>query len=469
MLSFFRINDPYRLLVVVLLLVLIRLPFYIIGVPLSIPELHWRLVGEALAAGNHLYLDVWDDIGPLSAVVYQWIFMLFGDARWPYYTISALLVIIQAGLFNQVLLRNKAYKENTYVPALFYMLFMNLSFDFITLPPILFSITFILLATNNIFRRIDNTTRDELFLYTGIFLGVAVLFYLPLFSFLFTMALSLALFTGSILRRYILLFFGFGVVLALAYTYYHLIDAAELFHTQFTESLWTLQKQYLVRPTELLLIGGISLLILFVSVFRIYTQARFANFQFKFQQVMFVNVLAGVITITVSNQISPQLLLIFVPPIAFFIVHYLLEIRKRLWSELFAIMVFVLVLGWSYIIFLQPAAIKEGITFSSYFAKTELLPTAYAGRSIWVIGDNESFYAGGSLGSKYFNWGLSKQEVTGLGFYSNVENVLNDVEKNEPEVIVDLEGIMPDLIRRAPSVGKNYEQVPGTFYYLLKP
>jgi hypothetical protein len=247
------------------------------------------------------------------------------------------------------------------------------------------------------------------------------------------------------------------------------LDAAGLFHAQFTESLWKLSKQYLVRPTELLLIGGISLLILLVSIFRIYTQARFANYQFKFQQVMFINVIAGVITITISNQIAPQLLLIFVPPIAFFIVHYLLEIRRRLWSEVLASMVFVLVLGWSYIIFLQPAAIKEGITFSSYFAKTELLPTAYAGKSVWVIGDNESFYASGSLGSKYFNWGLSKQEVTQLGFYGNVENVLNDVEKNEPEVIVDLEGVMPDLIRRAPSVGKNYEQVSGTPYYLLKP
>ena len=64
-----------------------------------------------------------------------------------------------------------------------YMLFMNLYFDFLTLTPALMSMTFVLLAINNLIKRMDNKTRDELFLLTGIYLGVATLFYLPSFLF----------------------------------------------------------------------------------------------------------------------------------------------------------------------------------------------------------------------------------------------------------------------------------------------
>ncbi|MEQ9101726.1 hypothetical protein [Imperialibacter sp.] len=468
MLSFFRINDPYRLIFVLLLLVLVRLPFYIWGIPLTLPELHWRLVGEAMAQGGHLYLDIWDDIGPLSGVMYQVIFYLFGDSRLPYYIISALLVIIQAGLFNQVLLRNKAYKENTYVPALFYMMYMNLSFDFITLSPILFSITFILLAINNIFRRIDNNTRDELFLYTGLYLGVAVLFYLPLLPFLLTTALSLALFTGSIPRRYILLFFGFSVVISVSYAYYYWLDAVDEFHTQFMKGLWRTRKHYLMSSFQLLVIGGASLLILVVSLFRIYTKARFANYQVKFQQVMFINIIAGFITLAISNQIVPHLLLIFVPPLAFFTAHYILEMRRRIWAEIFTTLVFVLVLGWSYTIFRVPPKLNETITYDAYFAQKELLPVSYAGKKIWVIGDKESYYESAALGSKYLNWDLSEEEVTQLDFYRNVENVFNNIDQLQPEVIVDLEGLMPKLIDRAPAVGERYESVEGTNFYIRR-
>ncbi len=468
MLSFFRINDPYRLIFVLLLLLMARAPFYLLGIPLSIPELHWRLVGEAMANGGHLYIDIWDDIGPLSGFVYRWIYTLFGTARWPLYTLSALLVIIQAGLFNQVLLRHKAYKENTYVPALFYMMYMNLAFDFITLPPILFSLTFILLAINNIFQRIDNPSRDELFLYTGLYLGVAILFYLPLVPFLFTTSLSLALFTGSIPRRFILLFFGFFLVLGIGYTYYYWFDGNHEFQLQFIESLWTLDKHYLASTFELLVIGGVSLFVLLIALFRIYSKSRFANYQVKFQQVMFIGIVAGFITLSISNEITPQLLMIFVPPLAFFTTHYVLEMRRRIWAEIFTVLLFVLVLGWSYVVFVSPAFLKDVVAFDRYFVDRQLLSAELEGKKIWVIGDAISYYENGSLGTKYLNWDLSMSEVTQLDYYENVESVFNNINNERPEVIVDLELIMPKLIERAPEIGDRYVQVRGSNYYVIK-
>ncbi len=468
MLSFFRINDPYRLIFIFALLLVVRLPLYWGDMPLLLPELHWRLVGEAMANGHHLYLDIRDDIGPLSGVAYQVLFGLFGNQRWPLYVISVLLVLVQAGLFNQFLLRNKAYKENTYVPALCYIVFMNLCFDFITLPPILFSITFILLAINNIFRRIDNAIQDELFLYTGLYLGIAVLFYLPSFVFLFSTLLSLLLFTGSIARRLLLLLFGFGISLALAYTYYYWIDGAQAFHAQYMISLWTVSKDFMVSTAGLLWMGVAGLLVLLVSLFRIYSSARFANYQIKFQQVMFLNLLVGILVVSLSNTIAPFQLIAVIPPLAFFAGHYLLEIRRRFWAEIIFPIVLVAVLAWELVIFYSPQFLEPALSFDKYFVTQNLLPEEYHGRKIWVIGDNPSYYSNASLGSPFLNWELSKEVIENQHYYENVEEVYKSLEKYKPEVIVDLEGFMPAFLQKAPVFAEQYKATNGAIFYELQ-
>lgn len=438
------------------------------GIPLSFPELHWRLVGEAMADGRHLYLDIYDDMGPLAGYVYQVLFAFFGNARWPYYALSSMLVIIQAGFFNQMLLSNKAYKENTYVPALFYMVFMNMAFDFVTLPPVLFSITFILLATNNVFKRIDNTTRDELFLNTGLYLGIAVLFYLPLFPFLFTTLLSLLLFTGSIPRRILLLLFGFSLVVGLAYVYYFWFDGEGSFYSLFIASLWRIEKEFLVSAAGMWLISVAAVAVLLFSLFMIYSRARFANYQIKFQQVMVINIIASFITLSLSNQIVPHLLMLFAPSLAFFAAHFVLEIRRRFLAEITFALILIAICGWGYLIYFRAIVWSPVFIFSSYYVNMNVLPAEFHGKSLWVIGDDENYYSHASLGSPFLSWELSESELSDMQYYSNVEKIAHSIEKFKPEVIVDLMGFMPKIVTVMPLVGESYLKVSGTNYYVSK-
>jgi hypothetical protein len=71
LLGYFRINDPYRLVIIFILLLILRLPYLISSEWLSIPELKWMLIGERMNDGAMLYVDIWDDIAPLSALVYK--------------------------------------------------------------------------------------------------------------------------------------------------------------------------------------------------------------------------------------------------------------------------------------------------------------------------------------------------------------------------------------------------------------
>ncbi len=60
MIRFFRVNDPYRLVVVLLILVLVRVTYGIIGMPLSYPELKHLLLGQWLGEGFSMYSETFD-------------------------------------------------------------------------------------------------------------------------------------------------------------------------------------------------------------------------------------------------------------------------------------------------------------------------------------------------------------------------------------------------------------------------
>ncbi len=168
---------------------------------MSYYELKWLLLGDWLSQGFSMYSETFDYTGPIAAFVYKYLTMLFGRNEFIHYGFSSLIIIFQAGVFNQLLLKNKAYDENGYLPAFLYMILMVSVPDFMTLSPQLLSLTFILLALRNVLRRIDNQVTDELFLNSGIFIGVATMIYLPAAVFFLVFLVALILLSTAVLRR----------------------------------------------------------------------------------------------------------------------------------------------------------------------------------------------------------------------------------------------------------------------------
>ena len=95
MLSFFRSNAVFQVFSLLVLLVLVRLPVYMTGLPLLVPELQWMLLGEQLNKGLLLYVDVWDSTAPLAALVYAGLDVLFGRSQAAFAAAALLCSAIQ--------------------------------------------------------------------------------------------------------------------------------------------------------------------------------------------------------------------------------------------------------------------------------------------------------------------------------------------------------------------------------------
>ena len=341
MLQFFRINDPYRIIFVFLILVAIRAVWIAVGLPLSIPELKWLLVGERLGDGFTMYRHLYDHTGPLSAFIYKNLDIIFGRSRWVHMIFSTILVIVQASMFNSIMLRNKAYDENTYLPAFFYVVCMSAVMDFFALSPQLMALTFILASLDQIFRRIDNIVTDRLFVTSGIYLGLAAGFYLPAIVFFPIFLLSLLLFSSAILRRLILLIYGTLVVFLIISGYFIWRNAGQEFVVDYFQIGLGKPKIFYITFIEYLQIGGALFISWLISLSVIFT-VRSTNYQQKMQQVMVFFIVAAILIAFISRDLMSSDLVFFIPTISFFLVYYFLTLKRRFWK---IVMPFLIVFG----------------------------------------------------------------------------------------------------------------------------
>lgn len=426
------------------------------------PELKWLVIGEKLADGAVMYRDVWDHTPPLAAFVYKWMNIVFGKSTLSLQIISILLVIIQAGILNTTMLNNKAYNQNTYVPAFIYMVLMNSYFDFMTLSPVLMSMTFSLLAMNNLFKRMDNTTRDVLFVLTGVYLGLATLFYLPSILFLLVTILALFLYTGSIIRRILLLIYGFSIVLVLCSVHYFWHDGTLWFHEYFYWSVVSLPTNYWMSPTGLFLSILVPFILLVLSIVKILQDGRYINFQVKIQYVMFYFLLAGVLGLFISKDFSTYQLIVLIPSLAFFVAHYLLTIKNWIVAEGTALLVVLAIIfnflmtynGW---IFFGEYASYQGLKVppSNYSQLTE-------DRNIWVVGDGLQHYQNSTLATPFLNWHFASDRLKEPAYYDNITLIYDRMLQDLPEVIIDEKNVMQDVFDKMPTVGSQYQLTSGT-------
>jgi hypothetical protein len=470
LLTFFKTNDPYRLAGVFILLLIIRIPILSLGVPMILPELKWLLIGERLGSGDYtMYQDVWAHTAPLAVFVYKWLYVLFGKSRIVYQIFSILLVIIQVGIFNNIMLKNKAYNHNTYVPALIYMLFMNSFFDFLTLSPVLMSMTFVLLAINNLFKRMDNKTKDELFIYTGVHLGIACLFYLPTFFFLIVTTISLIVFTGSIFRRMLLLIYGFILVLVLQGLLFYWNDGFLIFQHHFFMSLWKISANDYLSGRDLLFLSITPLVILVISVVKMNQLGRYINFQVKMQRVMMLFLLFGLLSMLIMKESTSYQLIFFVPCVAFFVSHYLLVIRNWISAELNFLLVAVLIIlnhlftanKWLYV--------DQFVNYDNLIVTESKYDDLVSKKKILVLGPEMNHYKNAQNATPYLDWRLAKIQLLNLNYYDNSAEVLSNLTKDLPEIIIDSKGITPNIFAMMPTIKRNYVQHPDfEEIYLLK-
>jgi len=467
MLNYFRINDPYRLISIFFFILLVRLPFFLGWVDLSILELRWLLLGEKMASGFVLYKEIWDNTGPLASGVYWILYEIFGRSYKVYHVLSMVLILYQSYIFNTILQENKAFKDYSYVPAFIFVLLYHLHADFFTLSPILMANTFIILAIGNLFKRIEFKSKDENIHNSGLYLGVASLFYFPATVLFFFFLLSFAFFTSMVPRRYLLSFYGFLLPLLLAWTYFIFIGASREFYTCFIYSWAYIETISYLNIYGVLIIISPLIIVLFRSLINLFSSRGFSNLQTRLQQVMFLMLFFCLVVFAMAKIRTAVHLLIFMIPFSFFVSHYFLFLKRSFLSELKLYLFIIGVLVVNYSIIFDAHWLNKIADFSKTKVRTSAWEEVTRDKKVLVLGNDINPYFHASLATPYLNWELSRIHFDNINYYDNLDHIYSYFMKDLPEIIIDSEGAMGRVFEHLPLLETKYVQ-NGDYYQLIE-
>ncbi len=430
MLSYFRLNDPFKVISVFILLLLFKLPILLAGEVLTIQELNWMLLGERLAQGKLIYAEAIDNTAPLSALVYWIIFSLFGKSWLALHIIAIFLICFQGFYLNQGFNKTRVFNEKTYVPLLIYVLFTMVSFDLSTLSPALMSVTFLTMTLKNILHLDSKSPITDLF-KIGFYLGLSTLFYLPAVVFLPASILLFALFRTSSIRALLNIFSGFLLTIVLLLLFFIFQGNLGDFYRYFIKSIF-LSKTWIYDINLLLYLFGFPLVVLLVSIVKLKTSRGFINYQQNSHWLIIIWTLFTFAALVISPKLSSTSIIIFAPVFSFFFSQFLLMQRKRWLAEVQLLVSLGIILSITYTLFFQ-----IGTTASQYQNIVVDTKKEKKQQKIMILGNQIESYYGNTIASPFINWKISEAYVGDLDTYTVINFVKNSILEDRPELIID--------------------------------
>jgi hypothetical protein len=454
-LRYFRINDPYRLLFLLFLLVLTSLPLFIDLPNVTSQELKGMVLGEVVG-DRIMYVEIIDHTAPLMAVAEGFFDFVFGRSLLGRHILALVIIFFQASYFGILLINNKAYNENTYVPALIFGILCFLSFDLLAITPELLASTLLLLALNNLFKEIEfRVDRDSIVLNMGVFLGLSSLFVFSYAIFLPGAVFILIAFARTNIRKILLLVFGFVLVHGVLFTLYYCYERTDALWANFYIASIDQVGTTLVGFTSLLVLLAVPAAFFVFSLFMLTREARFTKYQSQLFQTIFLWLAIALVQVWLKAERTPHSFYVCIPPIAYFISHYLLLIRRKAIAEA---MLWVFVMGVLSISTISHYGLLKYVDYAKLFPASSPYERNVIHKKVMVVGDDIALYRHNTLSGYFLDGDLSRKYFDAPDFYENIVAIHQSLLMDPPDVIVDENDKMGPIIKRIPYLKDAYRK-----------
>jgi hypothetical protein len=454
LLRYFRINDPYRLVGLLVLLLIIYLPLFLDPPAATHPEFKSILVGEKIHSGSKMYTEVADNTAPLAAWFHAFLDMIFGRSVFARHIFAFVIIFFQSILLGIIFITKKVFNENTFIPSLIFSILFFFSFDTLSLTDELLGSGFLLLALDHLFKEIEfRMPRDETTFNLGLFLSLATLFYLPYIIFLFGALVILFLFARTSPRKILLLVFGFVLPHLFVLSFSYLNDSLAKTWEYYYMSNLTFNKEFLVSIKGLLILAALPLIYLMVSIVMLNRLARFSKYQAQLLQSIFLWLGFCFIYFLFCRDMRPQTLIVLIPPITFLLTHFLLLIRRKRLAEL---NLWILLIGVVSMSYLARYNNLGGVDYSKLTVMQPDNSFPVSNKRLLVLGGDANLYLNNKPATPYLNWKISKEIFQNPDYYESVTDVYHSFTNDPPDVILDKDNLMKPFMERIPELKKQY-------------
>ncbi|MDX2191659.1 MAG: hypothetical protein SFY32_17535 [Bacteroidota bacterium] len=468
MLKLFKYTGPVQLISILVLIYIIRLPLFFMTPPLLLEDMYHMLVGEKLANGFLLYRDILTSTPPIPAFIYWLINLLFGKSHTAFFVFSSFFAISQVLIFRYLSNNNELFSAKSDIPTLIYAVSTIVCYDFMSLSPAMISVTFILMAFNNIFRHIKAENNEGEIFATGFYIGLAYLCFAPAFIFLLMAFMSFILFTRTVFRYYMLLLMGFCFPIITLMVFFYWNDGLSSFINCY---LFNFPQMALFSGKFNLSIVSViifpSLIMVLLGISKAFTYTRFINFQMLCNQILFawMSITLFVIILFFSKTVSSFYLI--TPFAAYYISHYILLSKRKWISEVLFVIMFIIALQFCYSILKIGKINQQNLAFNNQIIWPEMDLPLLKNKRILVLGDSIELYKQSSLATPFLDWSLSKKVLVSMDKFSCVETTYDSFINEKPELVIDLNNLMPKIQSRIVPIGNMYQKIGNSNMYKL--
>jgi Family of unknown function (DUF6427) len=322
MLQLFRTNQPYVIPFLAIILLLVRaITFW------QIPE-------------TPVYQ---------SGVLGDFVYSLVGTSGLIPQIVAFCLVFIQALLTNRTCNEYQLAPENSYYPALFFILLSSFLPSMQTLSPALLGNTFFLIAINETFRSYKNIQTADSIFNVGFWIAIGSLFYWSYGVFVIWGVIGISLLRNFRIEETLILVLGFVVPYFLVAVYFFWINAFPFFiKKEIYEHLGFLSFQLIPTWQNLLTLvfWGIAILYSFFDAGSFFEKTSI--YAQRNIQLLFWMFALFALSLFAQNKIGMEHLLIIIIPVSIFLASVFLIVRKAMYAEFAFITICIVTLVFQY-------------------------------------------------------------------------------------------------------------------------
>ena len=266
--------------------------------------------------------------------LYEMVAGIFINTPWLSTLIGLVLVISEAFLLNYIVNENEVLSKQSYLPALFYIVFMSNNKAMLTLHPLLFGNLFILFAAHKLLSsyRKDNTFSQAF--DAGMLISVATLFYFPFIVFLPLLGIGLIILRPFSWREWLISFLGAAPPYLFVICYYFWYDILNyLFYDKMFYSFLR-EKQNLDNSKSFYFMIGFGWILLLLSMGKILLGGEIGSQRTKKSIIFLVwFFFLSALSMSLAPEISTKYFSALAIPGAVFCANYFSNIKKGWWAE----------------------------------------------------------------------------------------------------------------------------------------
>ncbi|MBL7884952.1 MAG: hypothetical protein JNL69_12845 [Bacteroidia bacterium] len=257
------------------------------------------------------------------------------SVKWLSTLIAMMLVVGQAFLLNYIINENEVLKKQSYLPALFYLLFLSNNSSMLMLHPLLFANLFLLFALNKLMSSYRKDVAFSQAFDAGLLLSLASLFYFPYVLLFPVLGIAFILFRPFVWREWFISFLGVLVPYAFVITYYFWNGTLDYLWYDKMFFPFLREKPSLDMPDSFYYMIGIGWIVIFLSFFTMFGSLSGGSQRSKKGLILFIWLFfMSIPVMLIAPEISTKYFSVFAVPTAVFCANYFLNMKKELIGEI---------------------------------------------------------------------------------------------------------------------------------------